>query len=195
MKNIYLIGAGGHCVSCIDVIKAQGQYQVKGIFDVADKVGSKVLDIPVVGTDEDISKFIKSDSYFLITVGQIKTPQIRISLFNKLKEMGAQMATVISPRAYVSDYASVGPGAIVMHDVLVNANVHVGSNCILNTKSLIEHDAVIESHCHISTAAVVNGNCRIGEGSFVGSNAVLKEGISTAAGTIIPAGSFYKGAN
>jgi len=31
MKNIILIGAGGHCKSCIDVIENENKYKIIGV--------------------------------------------------------------------------------------------------------------------------------------------------------------------
>ncbi|MGZ3774651.1 MAG: NeuD/PglB/VioB family sugar acetyltransferase [Bdellovibrio sp.] len=192
MTDLFLIGAGGHCVSCLDVIKAEGKYRIQGIFDLPEKVGTKVLDVPVIGEDSDIGKFIKDGNRFLITLGQIKSPQRRMALFKMLSDLGAEFATVISPRAYVSPYASIGKGTIVMHDALVNANAKVLENCIINTKALIEHDSEIGAHCHISTGTVVNGGCSVGEGSFIGSNAVLKEALNVPTLSVLAAGGFYR---
>ena len=33
MKNIILIGAGGHCKSCIDVIESEKKYKIVGLID------------------------------------------------------------------------------------------------------------------------------------------------------------------
>ena len=32
-KNIILIGGGGHCKSCIDVIEAEDKFEIAGIVD------------------------------------------------------------------------------------------------------------------------------------------------------------------
>lgn len=193
MKDLYLIGGGGHCRSCIDVIELEGKYKIKGIFDKKENVGSDVLGYKILGTDDDLAQYVSPNTFFLITVGQIKSPATRMVIFDKLKNHKARMATIISPRAYVSIHAKVLEGTIILHDALVNANAEIGMNCIINTKSLIEHDAVIGNHCHISTATVINGECKINDGSFVGSNAVLKEGLVIEAKSIIPAGSFFRG--
>lgn len=192
VRKIYLVGAGGHCNACIDVIESTGEFTIAGIFDVAEKVGTTVCGIQVVGTDSDIKNYVKPENSFLITIGQIKSPELRKSLYARLKNLNADFATVVSPRAYVSRRASLGEGTIVMHDALVNANAHIGFNCIINTKALIEHDSVIEPHCHISTAAVVNGGCKVGEGTFVGSNSVLKEGAVVAPYSVLKAGEFHR---
>ena len=192
MKDLYLIGGGGHCKSCIDVIELEGKFTIKGIFDKKENIGKEVLGYPVIGSDEDIMKYVASQVYFLITVGQIKSPDIRITIFENLKKHKANLATVVSPRSHISRSAQIGEGTIVLHDVLVNAGAIIGLNCILNTKSLIEHDAQIGTHCHVSTAAVVNGNCQVQDGCFIGSNSVLKEGAVVSARSIVPAGSFFR---
>ena len=193
MKNLYLIGGGGHCRSCIDVIEQEGKFKIKGIFDIEENVGKLVLGYEIIARDIDLQKFVSSDNYFLITIGHIKSSGARVKFYEKLKGLNANLAIIISPRAYVSRFAKIEEGTIVMHDALVNTNVEIGPNCIINTKALVEHDAKISQHCHISTATVVNGGCEIGEQCFIGSNSVLKEYITIAEKTLIPAGVFYNG--
>ena len=43
MKNLILIGAGGHCLSCIDVIELQNYYRIAGLVD--NKLRKKNLNI------------------------------------------------------------------------------------------------------------------------------------------------------
>lgn len=193
MKDLYLIGGGGHCRSCIDVIELEGQYRILGIFDRKENIGGEVLGYKIIGSDDDLAQYVSQSTFFLITVGQIKTADIRINIFDKLISLKAKLAIVISPRSYVAKHAAVLEGTIVLHDALINSNARVGMNCIINTKSLIEHDAIVGDHCHVSTAAVINGGCIIENGSFVGSNTVLKESITVPAKSVIPAGSFYRG--
>ena len=192
-KRLILIGGGGHCKSCIDVIEQSGQFEVVGILDKQELVGQKVLDCDIIGTDDQIDRLAKQGHEFLITIGQIRSPQLRQKLFTKLQVCHASLATVISPRAYVSKHASVEEGSIVMHHALVNANARIGKNCIINSKALIEHDVVIGDHCHISTAAIVNGGTEIKQGTFFGSNAVSKEHVKTSKEVFIKAGSVFVG--
>ena len=185
-EKIILIGGGGHCRSCIDVIEQEGRFTIAGIVDVPEKKHDNVLGYPIIGSDADLSELIKSVPNVLITLGQIKSPARRVELFNMLKQMCALFPMIQSPLAYVSPHAQIAEGTIVMHHALINAGARIGRNCIINNKALIEHDVVIEDHCHISTGAVVNGGVTIGSGSFFGSGAVSKEYTS------IPANSFIK---
>ena len=193
MNKLILLGGGGHCKSCIDVIEQEGKYEITGILDKEELVGQKILGYGFIGTDDAINKFAEEGYIFLITVGQIKTSSIRKKLFSLLSKNSVQVATVISPRAYVSKHAKIGKGTIIMHDALVNASASIGENCIINTKVLIEHDVNIEDFCHISTSAVINGGVTVKEGTFFGSNAVSKEYIITEKDDFIKAGSMYKG--
>lgn len=192
MKPIYLIGAGGHCRSCIDVIEATESYEIKGLFDIKENLGKKIGKYTIIDTDNNLGRYVDGNSEFLITLGQIKSPEIRQQIANKLYELRAKPATIISPLAYVAKTATVGPGSIVMHHSLINAYAQIGSHCILNTKSLVEHDAKIEDFCHISTGAIVNGGAHLRQGSFVGSLAVVKEGYAGQINAVLSAGVFHK---
>lgn len=173
MRNLILIGAGGHCRSCIDVIEQEKKYNIIGLIDLKEKIGENVLGYKIIDSDDNINKYVTPENSFLITIGQIHSPVKRIELYDMLKNLKANLATIISPLAYVSKHAIIGEGTIIMHHALVNANARIGNNCIVNSKALIEHDAVIKDNCHISTSAVINGGTVIENNTFVGSNSVV----------------------
>ena len=52
MKKIILMGGGGHCKSCIDVIESANEYEIVGILDTADKLGQSILDYKIIGTED-----------------------------------------------------------------------------------------------------------------------------------------------
>jgi sugar O-acyltransferase (sialic acid O-acetyltransferase NeuD family) len=180
MKEIILIGGGGHCRSCIDVIESAGEFKIAGIIDVKDKIGTKICGYEVIGEDADLPELFKKYKNVLITVGQIKSSKVRLKVYEELKAMGFGFPVIVAATAQVSNHSELGEGTIVMHHAVVNANVKVGVNCILNSKSLIEHDCQIGDYCHISTAAVINGTVSIGNRNFIGSNATIIQSIITA---------------
>lgn len=188
-EEIILIGGGGHCKSCINVIESENRFKIAGIVDLKDKLHQKVVGYKIIATDEDLPMLAKDYKNFLITIGQIKSPQLRIDKFNLLKQLFANMPIVISPYSHIAKSAVVKEGSIVMHNAIVNTCAVVGRNCIINTAAIIEHDTTIGDHCHISTGAIINGCCNIGERTFVGSNSVLSNSISIAENTVISLGS------
>ncbi len=186
-KEIILIGGGGHCKSCIDVIETGNEFKVAGIVEqpgINDTVS--VLGYPIIGLDNDLENLKLQYDYALITIGQMGSSNPRQKIFKYLKKLGYTLPVIISPLAHVSKHARTGEGSIIMHQSIVNAGAVVGKNCILNTGCLIEHDVKIGDHTHISTAAVINGQAVVGSGGFVGSNAVIVNGVK------IPDNYFFK---
>lgn len=189
-KNLILIGGGGHCKSVIEVAESSG-YSIVGILDRPDEVGKQVLDYKIIGVDDDIPNFV-GNAEFVISLGFIKNPSLRIKLYKKVKEYGGKLATIVASTAHVSRYATLGEGTIVMHQAFVNAGAKIGDNVIINTFANIEHDAVVGDQCHISTGAMVNGDCKVGNNVFVGSQTVLANGIEVGENIIIGAGSVVR---
>lgn len=187
---LILVGGGGHCKSVIDVAESAG-YTILGILDKPELVGTKVLDYEVIGTDEDIPKYV-GKANFVITVGQIKSCVIRKRLANLIKQVGGILATIIASDAYVSKYAEIGEGTVVLHKAMVNAGSKVGKNCIINTMANVEHDVQIGDFCHISTAAMINGGCHVGNEVFVGSGAVVVNGMTINDSEFVKASSLKK---
>lgn len=190
MKPLILIGGGGHCKSVLEAAESAG-YNILGVLDMPEEVGKQILSTKVIGTDDDIPAYVDK-AEFVITVGFIKNPSTRIKLYNRVKEVGGKLATIIASSAYVSKYATIGEGTVVLHQAFVNAGAKVGCNVILNTATNIEHDAVIGDHCHISTGTMVNGECKIGERCFIGSQSVLVNCISVGDDIILGAGSLVR---
>ena len=189
---LVLVGGGGHCRSCIDVVEAAGEWRIAAILDVANRVGERVLGHAVAGTDAEIDRYAAEGMAFLVTVGQIKSADVRISLYERIRAAGGRLPTIVSPHAYVSPHGKLGAGTIVMHRAVVNAGAIVGDNVIINTMALVEHDARVGNHCHVSTAAVVNGEAIIGERSFVGSNAIVHQCARVPDGSVVPAGAVFR---
>ena len=190
MKPLVLIGGGGHCKSVIEAAESAG-YSILGVLDMPEEVGKEILSTKVIGTDDDIPSYVDL-AEFVITVGFIKNPAIRIKLYNKVKEAGGKLATIVASTAHVSKYATIGEGTVVMHHAFVNAGAKVGNNVILNTFTNIEHDAVIGDQCHISTGTMVNGDCKVGANCFIGSQSVLANGITIGDDIIVGAGSLVR---
>jgi sugar O-acyltransferase (sialic acid O-acetyltransferase NeuD family) len=188
MKKIILIGGGGHCTSCIDVIENENKYKIIGIID---KKKNTSLHYKFF-TETHLNKKLIKNNYAFVTVGQIKNYKVRVKLFNKIKDLGFKIPTIISPLSYISKHAIIGKGTIVMHGAIVNAGAKIGDNCIINTNSLIEHDVMIGDNTHVSTEATINGGAVIGNKVFIGSRSIIKDNISVGDCSIVGASLYIK---
>ena len=182
MKDIIMVGGGGFCKSVIDVAEDAG-YHILGVLDLPEEVGNNILSYKVIGTDDDIPLYVGNAS-FVVTVGHIKDSTLRRKIYNKIKEAGGEIETIIAKDAYVSPYAKIGEGALVMHKAMLSADVKVGTCTIINSLVNISHDAKIGDFCHVSTCASVNGACEIGNDTFIGSQTAVNQGVKVVGGII-----------
>ena len=191
LKDIILIGAGGHAFSCIDIIESHNKYNIAGLVDNKKNI---IYDFkyPLLGNDADLVQLKKSYKYAFVTIGQIKDPTPRIDAYKKIETLKFIIPKIISPNSYVSNNTKIESGTIIMHHCLINSEVKIGKNCIINSKALIEHNTSIGDNCHISTGCIINGNSNIGQNTFVGSGSVINNNIDIGKNCIIPSGSIVK---
>ncbi len=186
-KQLVLIGGGGHCKSVIEAIKLDENIDFIGIVD-AQKL-DEVAGIAYLGDDSILPDLVNQHYHFLICVGNIGAPTLRIKLFEKIRGLHGLFAIGIAPNATVAANSNIGDGTVIMQQAIVNSEVIIGQNCIINTRALIEHETMIGDHVHVSTGAIINGQCHIGNNCFIGSGAIVGNNISIASNTIIGAGS------
>ena len=94
-KNIVLVGGGGHCISVIDIIENGNEFNILGILDSNSKENN-ILGYKILGGDNLIPELVNENTYFLITVGQIKNYSIRKNIAKTLTENNAKLATEIA---------------------------------------------------------------------------------------------------
>jgi sugar O-acyltransferase (sialic acid O-acetyltransferase NeuD family) len=187
-ENIILIGAGGHALSCIDVIEQENKYNIHGLVGLKDEVGKKISGYDVIATQDELVNLSKDFRYAFIAIGQIKNVKLRIDMYESVLNTGFKIPSIISPQSFISRTVQIGEGTIIMNGVILNSGVRIGNNCIINSKALIEHGTQVADNCHISTGAILNGDCIVESKSFVGSGAIVKHGITIKAGSFVNMG-------
>ncbi|TGM53968.1 acetyltransferase [Leptospira biflexa] len=184
-EPLLLIGAGGHTKSCIEVIESEDRYQIIGLVGSESEKGKEILGYKVIGSDEDLFSLKSVTLNVLITIGQIKSHELRKRSYDFLKSMGFRFVTIISPSAKVSRMTQIGEGTVIFHNCILNSEVIVGKNCIINTGVILEHEVEIGEHTHISTGAILNGGVKVGSHSFVGSGTVVKENVVIGSNVVV----------
>ena len=138
MDNIILIGSGGNTRSCIDVIETSGEYKIVGIVEKNGVDFEENLGYPVIGVDDDLENIRSKYSIALISVGQIKSAEIRLKLYKKLKKLNFKLPTIISPRAHVSSSSKIGSASILTYSIT--------SSCFHQSFNALS----IDGPCHIA---------------------------------------------
>ena len=107
-RPLILVCGGGHCKSVIEAAESAG-FAIKGILDVAERIGDDVLGYKIVGTDDDAALYA-AECDFVVTLGFIKSAAVRNHIIDKLTAAGCRFATVVASTAHVSRHARRGDG-------------------------------------------------------------------------------------
>ena len=185
MKNIAIIGCGGHSKVIIDIINEINNinvntYKIIGIFDDY-KIGY-LYDIPILDKIYNIKNYnIES---FIISIGNDK---IREKIFNDFSFL--KWETIIHPLTNISKNVKIGEGTVICTGCLIQTEVKIGKHCIINTGSSIDHESVIGDFSSICPKATICGNVLIGSCTLIGANSTIIQNISIGDNCIIGAGS------
>lgn len=190
MKDIILIGGGGHCRSVIDTLNFLNEFNIVGILDIREKVGRFINNVMVIGTDEELRKYyLEGIQYAFITIGNIENRKLRVKLYENAKKIGYKFPIIKDNTSIVSNNAYIQEGTFIGKGVIINTNVRIGRNCIINSGSIIEHDCIVEDFVHIAPGCVLSGGVLIGSNSHIGANSTIIQNKKIGSSTIIGAGS------
>ena len=194
-NDVIIVTGGGLAKMCIDLLKLNKAYNIHGIVDDGIKIGTKILGIPVIGTVDDLSSFRKKGYFTAVNaIGSIGVDNTskhffqRKKFFEKVKNAGYFVPTLIHPSAQIAPTAQIGEGVIVMENAVIGSNVKVGNDVIINTGSVISHDCVICDHARISPGAILAGEVKVGENALIGMGATVYLGIKIGKNAVISNG-------
>lgn len=189
-RKLVLVGGGGHCRSVLDAAARMNIFDDIVITDDEIPSMTKVLGYQVVGNDDKLVSLYK-DGYkeAFITVGSIKSTEVRKNIYKKILKVGFHLPCIVDPSAVVSKYAGIGKGVFIGKNAVVNAGAVIGDMAIINTNAVVEHDCEIGKFSHISVGAIVCGGVVVEDSVFVGANATVIQGVNIARNSIIGAGS------
>lgn len=189
MREIVVVGGGGHAKVIIDVLKRLSEYDVIGYTDVSDR--GSILGIPYLGDDQILYKVVRSrgELYAALGIGYLNPSNRRKELAELLLSIGLELPPIISPYARVNDQVNIGKGSIVFDAVVINPDAFIGEYVIINTNSTIEHDIQIGNHVHIGPGAVICGGSVIKDYCFIGAGATVIHNVTICNHSLIGAGS------
>ena len=182
-RSLAIVGAGGHGRVVADCAEALGCDRIEFFDDKA--AGTASGPWPVVGVVKDL--FGRMGDYDGVIVG-IGANRVRLDLHRALIATGAAVATLIHPRATVSQYARIEAGTVVFAGVVVNFGAVVGQACILNSSSSVDHDNRLADGVHLSPGARLGGGVSLGECSWIGLGASVRDGVSVGRNVRVGAG-------
>lgn len=192
MKDIVIIGAGGHAKVIADIILKRKELlneklNIVGFLDDGYKnlKYTKIFDIPILGDTSLIERLEQEKEYnYVIGIG---SNEIREKISSKFSNLNYDIA--IHPKSVIGTDVIIKEGTVVMANTIVNSGTKIGKHCILNTGSVIEHDNKIEDYCHISPNSTLCGTVKVGRNSWIGAGSTIIQNRNIGENSMIGAGS------
>lgn len=161
MKNLLIVGAGGHGYVVAETARAMKDVEGKSVYDKIDFLDD--LKPEAVGKVNEMPLFKKVYQEVFPAVGSYEK---RTEIYSKAKRYGFEVPTLIHPEAYLSPSAMVGEGTVVLPKAVVHTRAKIGRLCILSIGSLTDHDCEIKDGVHLDCGSIVKGSV-IPEGTRV----------------------------
>lgn len=190
MKELVLLGPGGHASTVLEVLKQYQDVEIIGFTDADNLNDHLYKDFPILGSDEVLSELLKENkaTHAFITVGSTGDNFLRKKLFEKLINLGYQSLNIIDKSSVIAEDINLKTGNLISPGVIINPEVTIGKNNIINTGAIIEHGSRIGSHTHIAPGSVLAGNVEIRDLSHIGLGVKVIEGIKIGKNCLIGAG-------
>jgi len=185
---LWILGCGSQARYVIEIARRSGVFEVVGISDVegSENVGKLVNGIQIVCEVSDLaSHFPSAPGQIVIAYGENSKKRV---LADHFQSLGYRFATVISPEAYISEFATIGKGTIVNPMVSIMPNANIGSHVIIHSQSVIEHDCVIRDYANIGPGVCLAGNVQIGEETYIYTGASVIPKVRIGARSAVGAG-------
>lgn len=189
MKNIYIIGAGGHAKVIADIILKRKELlnekiELMGFFDDKEDKSELIFGKFIIGNIDDAEKLSQNkENCFIIGIGNNK---IRKLISEKYK---LNYYTAIHPNSIISNEVKLGIGTVVMAGAIINPYIFIGEHTIINTGAIIDHECNIASYSHICPRVAIAGNVKVGQETWVGIGSTVKQGVKIGSQVMIGAGS------
>lgn len=184
MREVIIVGAGGHAVSVAETVLAHG-YHIKAFVTESPERAS-LLGAPVVTPDTHPE--VDPAIVLVLAIGDNSQRQRAWEHYSQAVGE-ARLPTVIHPSASVSKLARIQGGALILQGAVVGAAAQVGRGCLINSGAVLEHETVLEDFASLAPRAVTGGRVRIGTRSAISIGATVAHGVSIGADTVIGAAS------
>lgn len=166
-RRLLLVGAGGFGRMVAD--HARLQYDCAFVDD-GQRIGAQVCELPVVGGIADLPRLREDYDALVVCVGN---NAFRAQIYEKAKALDYAFVNIIAPSAYISPYATIGVGCVILQNACVQNGAVVGDGVLLNAGVEVHCDATVKNHVLVYTNSVIRTGARVGNCARIGSNATI----------------------
>lgn len=187
LPPLVLVGAGGHAMVLLDVIRCLGR-AVHGVVDRREPATGAFQDLPWLGDDTALVGTDPASVLLVNGIGSVASVARRREVFERFKTLGFSFATLVHPGAIIAADVELGEGVQVMAGVVLQPGVRLGADTIVNTRAAIDHQCVIGAHVHIAPGVTLSGEVTVEDSVHIGTGATVIQGRHLGTGCLVGAG-------
>lgn len=180
-RNLLIIGAGIYGLVAKEIAESMGCFEkIAFLDDGADEAPDGT---PVIGTTNDLASLSKEYANAVVAIGD---PGVRQRLLDRIKrETLMRIATLVSPRAYVSPSAQIGKGCILEPMAVVHTGCILGKGCLVCAGAVVNHASLCGDCVQVDCNATVAGNTVVQSGVKVPSGTVYQNKKSCGPASVV----------
>ena len=190
MKNLVLIGGGNQAHYTIDIIEKENKYNIVGIIDSINKVGSDRFGYKILGRQENIKEIVEK---YNIDVGIISIGDnwSRYYVYNQIidKIPNFEFVNAIHPSVIIGNDVQLGVGIVAMAGCIFNPKSVIGGFTFYATGAQVEHDCLIDEFASISAGSITGGFVKLGKFSAITLGVTVIDRVEIGKNTVVGAGS------
>jgi sugar O-acyltransferase (sialic acid O-acetyltransferase NeuD family) len=180
-KKLVIIGDSAFAEVACEYFETWSPHQVTAFaVEPAFLKRDSLLGRPVISLDDLTSRFSPEDHMVFVAVVYTQLNRLRARLAETAKAMGYQLASFISPHAFVAPSARLGEHCFVFENNVIQSFVEIGSNVVLWSGNHIGHHSKVADNVFVSSHVVVSGFCGIGANTFLGVNVSIANNVTVA---------------
>lgn len=184
MRDIIIVGAGGHGVEVAWLARRCGR-KIKGFLDdTPEKKNTTIMGVNVLGSFASVNQYKECE--FIIAIGSPRSRKKIIDSYFSTQQF--LFATLIDPSAVIGDNIEIGHGSMICAGSILTVNVNIGEHCIINVNSTLSHGVKLGNFVTIAPNVGLSGDVKLGNIVEIGANAVLREKLVVNEGAMIGMG-------
>ena len=169
-KKLLLVGAGGFGRMVAE--RAMIQYDCAFVDD-GQAVGG-LANLPELRRE-----------YGLLVVG-IGNNRFRAQVYEKAKALGFAFPNIVAPSAYISPFAEVGCGCVLMQNACVQNGASVGNGVLLNAGTEVHCGGTVGDYVLLYTNSTIRTGAKVGRYARIGGNVTVCNNATVPEGADIP---------
>ena len=190
MKNIILIGGGDQAHYTIDIIHKEGKYNIVGIIDAQEEIGSIKFGYKIIGRQDAIKQIaaLYEIDGGVISIGDNWT---RYYVAKEIRSYvsDSKFFNAIHPSCIIGEHVNFGEGVVAMAGCIFNPKAVIGDHTFFATGAQIEHDCIIGNYASISAGSITGGYVELGDFAAVTLGVTVFDRTKIGRNSVVGAGS------